>query len=147
MKKYLKFLIIFLFVALFIPIDVTNVKNYGDTVINKVYADDEITDSSKLKTLSFAELENNLSPAFNSDVTEYNLSITPNIIDVIPIYTTVSTGDNVTVTVTGNKYLKNATGDIKIKVSNVLLINKHLNEKIYPDCFPIILHILSALAP
>ena len=34
-----------------------------------------------------------------------------------------------------------------IKVCKVLLINKHLNEKIYPDCFPIILHILSALAP
>ena len=73
------------------------------------------TQIAKLNSLTCTEAENNLEPAFDPDVTSYNLSLTPNVIDLHFTYDTSLDGSNVTIT--GNRYLKNNSGTILITVS------------------------------
>ena len=122
MKKVRSFLYVFVLLGmLIVPFNVS--KNIVES--NIVYAD-EIIDSSKLSSLSIKKLdsyssdptgyETNLSPAFDSETTSYTLSLPTEVIDLNIITETVSEG--ATVTVTGNKYMKNTTGTITITVSN-----------------------------
>ena len=123
MKKVRSFLYVFVLLGmLIVPFNVSeNIKES-----NIVYADE--TNSSKLASLSIKKLdsystdptgfETNLSPAFSSDETNYTLSLPTEVIDLKIDATTISSADDTEVTITGNKYMKNTTGTIKIKVKN-----------------------------
>ena len=115
MKKYRSFLCVLLLLCAFIvPI---NIGNYE--LESVVYADE--VNSSKLENLTISGFENNLNPTFNSEVTSYNLSITSNIIDLEVLASPIDS--EATVEITGNKYMKNSTGQIKIKVTDSLNTN------------------------
>ena len=75
----------------------------------KVFADN-------LTSLEVIGYENSLDPAFNPNVYNYSIKIPNNELDLYFNYEKENSADSVTIT--GNRYLKNSTGLITIKVGN-----------------------------
>ena len=111
MKKVRNFLYVFVLLGmLIVPFNVP--LNREESVGSVVYAEE--VNSSKLATLSIKKLdsysteptgyETNLSPAFDSDETDYTLSLPTEVIDLKIDATPIS--EDTTVTITGNKYMK-----------------------------------------
>ena len=111
MKKYRSFLCVLLLLCAFVvPINVGNYKTES-----VVYAEGETSVSTKLTSLEITGYSNNLDPAFNSDTTNYTISVPSNVIDLD--ITFEKEYEDANVTITGNRYMKNTTGTIKIKVT------------------------------
>lgn len=110
MKKSLIRLALIISLFLVVPFSTISLNYYKNTV----KAED--VKKATLKSLICSEAENNLNPEFNPNVTNYSLALTPNIIDLHFDYETELEGSNVEII--GNRYLKNSSGIIKIKVTH-----------------------------
>ena len=97
----------FIFIMLVISLTLFSVKEI------KIKAE---TNSSKLIKLEVENYESDLNPTFDKDTLEYNIEVMENEIDLNINYETEDSNANVKVT--GNKYIKNNTGEIDITVTN-----------------------------
>ena len=84
----------------------------------------DIVHSSKLINLEVEGYENDLNPTFDKDTLEYNINVLSTEIDLNIMYQTED--DTASVTIDGNKYIKNDTGVITITVTEL-----HSEDTIY----------------
>ena len=113
MKKYRLFIYVFLVtLLLMLPFTVQNFKIES----NKVLAADEIENykAHSIESITIEGYEENLDPAFSPGKYNYNLTIPSSVIDLNIEATPMTQGDKITIT--GNRYMKNNSGTITIRV-------------------------------